>query len=452
MLIMVMYTGKFITLVSCLIVLAVSSQPIDRSSVRIPIAKNPDDQSHCSTCRGPIHSWRTFPVSFHCSRPNTRGPTGLEWLPEDLEALGRYPLITLEKWHATAAFSTDICQQTGNCESSGNVFAWLQDAWVSAAQQIKEKYPNTSVAVWMDTMLIYTGWTWPPTGNKATEDTINRTLNPDIKVPCSTGYFRPAEFLEGHDAYLLKNSSGLKAQEPWSGCHIYDHTKPFVRKYWTDLCLNMTASGYIDGCGADFSALEQNRWSAHTTDKIAQELGLDMETAQRWNEGHRQVMMDTTKALRNGFLIGKDSFELGDHVNAVLQEGCPPRNSTITMLRNLTDTARALNKRLIYQCRGSTSESAMAAFLCGAGPDHYFLVGGWINDVPGFPSHWNPAFEKPLGPPLSDAMYDSESTSWSRKFASGTFARFDASTNVGTIEWSEQQEHPPIDLSLATFQ
>ena len=37
------------------------------------------------------------------------------------------------------------------------VFLWEEDAWIAAATQIKKANPNTSVAVWMDTMLIYTG-------------------------------------------------------------------------------------------------------------------------------------------------------------------------------------------------------------------------------------------------------------------------------------------------------
>ena len=53
--------------------------------------------------------------------------------------------------------------------------------------------------------------------------------------------------------YLLKNSSGLPALESWSKCHIFDHTAAIARDYWTDMCLNLTASGVIDGCGADAS-------------------------------------------------------------------------------------------------------------------------------------------------------------------------------------------------------
>lgn len=413
----------------------------------------------CTTCHFPQHSWETFPVSFHASRSNTYGPTGLEWLPEDLEALARYPLVTIEKWHGSEAFSTNVCNMTGNCKTT-NVFAWEEDAWIAAARQIKGINPNISVAVWMDTMLVYTGWSWPPPP-RYTDENLNRTLNPDIRTPCSTGQFRPAEFLESPTAtsadgfaasdFLLKNSSGLPALEPWSHCHIYDHGKQFVRDYWRDLCLNLTATGVIDGCGADFSALEKNDWDTHTTQYIASNYQLDDETAQAWNDGHRQMMTDTAAALgEGGFLIGKDYKELIDqHVNAVLQEGCPSSNSTINMLRNLTATAQLLNRRLIYQCHSSRpSNSVMAAFLCGAGRDHYLTVGGWMSDRPGFPSHWLPEFDRPLGEPLGECVYNADWGIWTRSFASGTYVYFDAVNGKGGVIHKEELPlHAPFVLS-----
>ena len=45
-----------------------------------------------------------------------------------------------------------------------------------------------------------------------------------------------------------------------------------------------------------------------------------------WRAGKRQMMVDTTAALGNGLLVGKDAAELGDHVNAVLHEGCSAGN------------------------------------------------------------------------------------------------------------------------------
>jgi hypothetical protein len=137
-----------------------------------------------------------------------------------------------------------------------------------------------------------------------------------------TGHFRPAEYLEGTSAgraLLLKNKSGLPALQKWSNCHVYDHSQAAGRRYWTDMCLNMTANGVIDGCGADFSAMGGNSWSDHTPARIASDLGLDLAAAKAWGDGHRQMMMETTAALGDGILVAKDHAELGDHANAVLQ-------------------------------------------------------------------------------------------------------------------------------------
>jgi hypothetical protein len=104
--------------------------------------------------------------------------------------------------------------------------------------------------------------------------------------------------------------------------------------------------------------------------------------------------------------------ELGDHVNAVLHEGCAASNGakkrlfcasfvskndrsiyqdrfgtnteekvvqkkafyagTITLLRSITAKAKQLGKKLLYQCHttGGMDNNTVASFLVGAGVDH----------------------------------------------------------------------------------
>jgi hypothetical protein len=324
------------------------------------------------------------------------------------------------------------------------VFLWEEDAWVAAATQIKKANPNTSVVVWMDTMLVYTGWNWSLTGVR--NSTLNTTLNPDIKSPCTTGHFRPAEHLEtAGRALLLKNKSGLPALQKWSNCHVYDHSQAAGRQYWTQMCLNMTASGVIDGCGADFSAMglifRRNSWSDHTPPQIADDLGLDLAAAKAWGDGHRQMMMETTAALGDGILVAKDHAELGDHANAVLQEGCAAANSTIVMLQGLATRARALGKRLVYQCHTSAPVETgnLPAFLIGAGVDHYLTIGGWRDDATS--AHWSPLFDRLLGEPLRNGLYDAATAIWSREFRSGTKVTFNAQTSTGAIAWATDEAH-----------
>ena len=215
------------------------------------------------------------------------------------------------------------------------------------------------------------------------------------------------------------------------------------------MCLNMTDSGVIDGCGADFSAMEQNSWSAHTVPRIAAELKLDNKTAAAWAAGHRQMMRDTTTALGDGLLIAKDFAELGDHANAVLQEGCSATNNTIVMLRGLAAKAKALGRRLVYQCHISAPDETgnVPAFLIGAGVDHYLTTGGWTGVANGARGHWySPLFERPLGHPLGDAIYHGDTDTWTRAFESGTHVSFNARTRKGEISWSGGPAPKPTPL------
>lgn len=168
------------------------------------------------------------------------------------------------------------------------------------ATQVKQANPNATVIVWLDSFRIYTA---------------NKLLNPDLKLPCTTGHFFPAQFLETggkmgdhgdpKSVYLLKNASGLPALELWSGCHMFDHTQAVARDYWTDMCLNLTLTGVIDGCGADAS------WQ-NGVDQ-AKDWGLTPAMARAWGSGHEQMMRNTTAMLGPaGILLGKDPWEVGD--------------------------------------------------------------------------------------------------------------------------------------------
>lgn len=316
--------------------------------------------------------------------------------------------VTIEKWQGDKV-EPYITEET---------------AWKVAARQIKDRNPNITVIVWMDSLRIYT------------DDT---KLNPDLGPACTTGHFGPAAWLESgqpdgtvgdpKSPYLLKNKSGLPALESWSKCHVIDHTKPIGRNFWTDMCLNMTRSGVIDGCGADAS------WQ-NGVDQ-AQKWELDDETAAAWNKGHQQAMRQTTSQLApNGVLLGKMPYEVGDYVNGALHEGCDADNTTILTLRNLTAIAAATDQRLVYECHGGRSSliNELAAFLIGAGKYQYYGLGGWAESS--FEGHRPSEFDKPLGAPLTDGQYDVATGVWTRKFASGTRVSFNANTKQGNITWA----------------
>ena len=151
------------------------------------------------------------------------------------------------------------------------------------------------------------------------------------------------------------------------------------------------------------------------------------------------AVADATRAVAaagGGFVLGKLVQQLGVSVNAVLQEGCTASNATVNTLLNATARSLADNTRYIYECHSNGSESDMAAFLIGAGLDHYFGFGPWYTRAGGFAPSWKPEFEKPLGEPLADATYDAATSTWTRSFASGTRVKFDATSSVGSIAWA----------------
>ena len=383
-----------------------------------PIGSIPPPQPNCTTCRWPKHSWATIPASIHISRTDT-GPDGT-FRAADMASIKKFPLVTIEKWQGVDAVDA----------SGKRVFIWEEDAWINSAEQIHAANPDASVVGWMDTMLVYTGWKLDGSEEpaKGKNPVFNHTLNPDAQAACATGHFRPAEYIERYPQLLVKNTSGKLAISQYGSCHVYDHSQPRVQQYWRDNCLKMTAAG-LDGCGADFSSGDHNSMARNTVQDTMAFLGVNESFANVWRAGKRQMMIDTTAALGNGLLIGKDAEELGDHVNAVIHEGCQASNGTITLLRGITAKAKATNKRLLYQCHttGGMDNDTVAAFLIGAGTDHYIASGGW-HQAGKAPINNRPAIlEMPLGEPTGDARYDPETQMWHREFASGTKVQFNAS-------------------------
>jgi hypothetical protein len=196
------------------------------------------------------------------------------------------------------------------------------------------------------------------------------------------------------------------------------------------MCLTMTASGVIDGCGADAS------WQ--TGIDQAKTWEISNATAAAWMQGHKDMMSMTTDALADGVLLGKDPWEVGDYVNGALHEGASASNETILTLRNLTALSKAQGKRLIYEIHGKGTDDEIAAFLIGVGPYQYYGLGGWSGTGRdgNFSEHWIPGvFDRALGEPLADPTYDAATYTWSRSFKSGTKVVFNAKTNKGGTTW-----------------
>ncbi|XP_065182468.1 uncharacterized protein LOC135813184 [Sycon ciliatum] len=343
----------------------------------------------------PAFSWKTVPAFFHSSYLNS-----LTFPESAMKIITKFPIVTIEKWQG--------------CKASD--YTYEDDAMLAAAKQIKTANPEINVNVWFDSFRIYS----------------NKSLNPSAIDNANQFCIRSrhSEFLESHVDYLLRNTSGDLAIESYCHLHVYDYVKPYVQEYWTQMCLNMTKSGYVDGCGCDGSQSRAADSGSVQVPHIAADYAI------KWNAAKIDMMNTTRSALNGGLLLGKEPFEIGTYIDAILHEGCAANNQTILMLRNISALSKDLGRPLIVECHFSgVNENEVAAFLIGAGQYHYFGAGGW--NGASFDSHWDDKLlGSTLGDPATDAVYDVESQVWARKFASGTSVAFNAKTKKGTIAWS----------------
>jgi len=351
----------------------------------------------------PVHSWATLPVFFHSSVMNSLVPSDA-----DLAVMARFPVVTLEKWQGCNATGC----YPGPCATPAPTQA---DATLATARRLKALRPAIAVVTWTDSLRVYSNASLNPSAlNEADQYCVNN---------------QDSVFLETHaDEFLLRNASGGLALESYARLHVYDHRSAAVRGFWRDACLNMTATGLVDGCGADASQ------------QVGSYIpGLAPDVSAAWTTAHVQAVADATRAVvaaGGGFVLGKIVQQLGVSVNAVLQEGCTASNMTVNTLLNATARARADKTRYLYECHSDGTESDMAAFLIGAGADHYLGFGPWYTKAGGFAPSWKPEFERPLGDPLADAVYDEVTSTWTRGFASGTKVVFNAASAVGSIAWA----------------
>ena len=170
--------------------------------------------------------------------------------------------------------------------------------------------------------------------------------------------------------------------------------------------------------------------------------------ASEWDEGKVCMMNGTTNAIGGGLVLGKMPWELGGargYANGIIQEGCVNSNATVTNLRAVAMRSKAHGASLVYECHANCDPSAnecdssIAAFLIGAGPGALWGFGSWVSASGNFSTRWVPEFERPLGPPNGDAVYDAVTGMWSRNFSSGTRVTFNALTNDGVIVWGDAE-------------
>ena len=317
----------------------------------------------------PQFSWDTLPVFFHSS--NTTG----QYNDEALKTIAKFQMATIEKWMGYDVQGMDD-----------------EDEMVLAMKAIKKVNPTIATYFYMNSFK-----------DRPEMTRMARQLekNPDY-------------YLVDDDGHHVKNGQGFNA---------FDLSKPEVRKWWLNTCLNATKYANGDGCFCDSS---QGETTSFTPSPSADKL-------KAWGEGMLNLTREVQEALGDDkLLIGKVANQ--SYVKAVQIETFKPSNRSIAALMLGAQVGQVVQTHVPGKCSVDLTDY-MAAFLIGAGEYSYFGCGGWNaegNDT--MPLMWHPEYDKPLGTPKGPAKY--ASGVWTRSFASGTNVTFDTSKNKGTINWS----------------
>ena len=220
---------------------------------------------------------------------------------------------------------------------------------------------------------------------------------------------------------MFHNSSGdiytVSCPSP-KPCDCFDLAQERVRELFMSICTDATDTGVVDGCFLDQAINNLGSQLNNTADQ------------QAFANGHNQMMSQLQQRLGQGVVIANHGFGYPhDNITGVsfaMHEFFTASNQSIQELL-LTDS----NNRGM-QAHGSTgSLSEVAAFLIGAGQQAYFGYGDWDKADPA--AHWNEdLFTKPVGKPLEQGLYDSETGVWSRKFEHIEVS-FDTKNNIGQI-------------------
>ena len=327
---------------------------------------------HASRAALPQFSWDTLPVFFHSS--NSSG----QYSNDALQVIAKFQMATIEKWMGQDVQGVDD-----------------EDEMVMAMKAIKAVNPKISTYFYMN----------------------SHKDRPEMT--------RMARELDEHKDYALVDENGDRVKNS-QGYYVFDLSKPEVRKWWLNICLNATKFANGDGCYCDSS---QRVNSTFTPNPPASKL-------KAWGEGLLNLTREVQEALGDdNLLIGKVANQ--SYVKAVQIEVFKASNSSIQSLLLGAEVGQVVQAHVPVKvsCTSDLTDY-IAAFLVGAGKYAYFGCGNWYaegNDTS--PLTWRAEYDKPLGDPKGPAMY--KAGVWTRSFASGTEVTFDTKGNKGTIKWGQ---------------
>lgn len=258
---------------------------------------------------------------------------------------------------------------------------------------------------------------------------------------------------------------------PQGGLMLPDYSIPAAAAYWFSACANVTAHPAVDGCNIDrashlggFTALPPGSWGPRGG-------------AQAFNTGKLAALQQLQAVVGDGPVIANCHECLTANttipgVHSQNLEGFGPREEWIVKMQVLARAGKLAKAHYSTDdadglgcLNRSHVEHAMATFLLGAGQNSFFSCAhGWTGVSAGGQVEpwvaWLPQYEKPLGPPLGDAVKGPDGV-WRRNFSSGTAAFFDPVSDKGQICWAGERcppfpapgpPAPPLPLACGQVQ
>eukprot|EP01084_Bolivina_argentea_P033010 61086_1 len=335
----------------------------------------------------PSFSWDTVPVFVHMC--NASGPFN----DSTIEYLARYPMVTVEKGQGINA----------TMEPYASLYA--EDKILQTLKRVKQINSSIITIMYQNSVIDWTFY-------KMHETFIE---NPDW-------------WLRDENGEIVLIPGDHTFPQPQQGLLVFDYQQEIVQQFYAESCLNMTQTGYIDGCFADRPS--ESTFKGHN---------LTQNQTEAYSKGHSACLLSIQKGLNDtnkSVLISNGWYTQG--IVAIQLEGFHAEQSAIQMLQKYGDLGVLVQAHAGYNQDGNDNHcenitNSLAAFLIGAGKYAYYGCSrGWYIEPDWIV--WHSEYDKKLGTPKGKAILSGDM--YTRSFESGTTVTFNITSNVGTIDWA----------------
>jgi len=333
----------------------------------------------------PSFSWDTVGHMVFYHSCNYTGP----YTDEALQTVVKFPMVTIEK-------GQQVFDDAG----------YAEDTIVETLRRVKKLNPNISTIFYYNSVL-----DWP--FYRLHEEFIQ---HPEWALPSGKGDGKPC--LMTGDRTFPNHTNMLG----------FDFSQSVVRDFWASECINMTKTGFVDGCFSDRAVSEP---ACPFATKEAQAA---------YDAGHLKVHQELQEQLGNGVLIANHAYTMPG-VSATQIESFAADEDSIILLNQSAALGKLVQAHAGYSEDSSDNhcsnnvEQALAAFLIGARENSFFGCSrSWNVDTDPVADVWHEEYDRPLGAPTGFAVKNGDV--WTRTFSSGTVVTFNAANSTGHIAWS----------------